>query len=186
MRQLLMHRENLLRLPEQPALTPGLCLRKAGEADTAMLCLLLCAAFADDRFTPEWIASELSESALVPTTFVIANGASLVATASVLLREDRAPDTGYLHWVAAAPEWQGARLGYAVSLAVLEELARLGRREVYLKTDDHRLPAIKTYSNLGFRGLVENDEDGERWATVARSIPSIKIERCAAPPLVAD
>jgi len=176
MRQLLMHCRCLDTLPGLPVLPDGLHLRVAAHSDSETLACLLAAAFDDDTWTTERVGTSLLDAHDVPTTYAIFDGRVAVATASVLLRDDSHPNSGYLHWVAVDPSWQGRRLGHVVCLAVLHEFARLKRRDIFLKTDDQRLPAIKTYVNLGFAGVVREEEERERWLKIAEAIPSVMTE----------
>jgi len=180
MNQLLMHLSELSDLPPIPFLNDGMQLRIATSADASELASLLAAAFAP---THEWdvdrVNAELLECADVPTSYIISDCDAIVATASVLLRADQALNAGYLHWVAVNPSWQGQGLGYVVSLAVLHELARLGRSGASLKTDDHRLAAIKTYLKLGFVGVCNCDEDVDRWARISLILPSVGTEQAS-------
>ena len=53
------------------------------------------------------------------------------------------PCGGELGWVAGDPEHKGSGLGFAVCAAVTRRLLEIGYRNIYLLTDDFRLPAIK-------------------------------------------
>ena len=68
-----------------------------------------------------------------------------------------------LGWLSVSPEHQGHRLGYQVCLAVLHFAREMGYPEVYLNTDDWRLPAIKTYLNLRFDPEMIHDSHPLRW-----------------------
>ena len=88
-----------------------------------------------------------------------------------------APDTegtgrrrGELGWVACSPEHRGQRLGRAVCAAVLNHFLASGYDEVYLLTDHWRLPAIKTYFNLGFRPLIDSADARYEWARVTEKL----------------
>jgi len=80
------------------------------------------------------------------------------------------PDGGELGWVAGDPEHRGRRLGAVVCAAVVARLIDAGYRRVYLKTDDGRLPAIKTYLDLGFEPLPFADGMEERWKVVEKAL----------------
>jgi mycothiol synthase len=64
------------------------------------------------------------------------------------------------------PAHQGQKLGYIVSLAVLNMFVERGCKDAVLETDDHRLPAIKTYRNLGFHPEHRHETHPERWARI--------------------
>ena len=81
--------------------------------------------------------------------------------------------SGYLHMVAAIPEYRNLGLGHAMlsySVSLAEE------RSVdacTLTTDDYRLPAIKNYLVGGFRPVIYPDPDSDmrmRWSDVAEKL----------------
>jgi len=86
-----------------------------------------------------------------------------VATAQ-MHRDEPIPELG---WVAANPLHRGHGLGRLVCLAVLHYAANLGHEGIYLKTDDHRLPAIRSYLRLGFQPSAGEEE---RWAAVLSAL----------------
>src|SRR5438552_19195290 len=114
MSQLFMRRPTLDDLPPMPELPPGYTLREYQPGDLEPLSALMCRAFEDPQWTPERLQSALIEAPDVKKIFVIDYGGKPVASASVRLLPDRYPGSGYVHWVAADPDHQGQRLGYAV------------------------------------------------------------------------
>ncbi|NIA20564.1 MAG: GNAT family N-acetyltransferase [Anaerolineaceae bacterium] len=99
----------------------------------------------------------------------------LVATAMAWHNpSDLHPFGGELSWVAGDPQHKGRRLGLAVCAAATRRLLECGYREVYLETDDFRLPAIKTYLLLGYEPLMFRDGMAERWAKVRRQLDGIQ------------
>jgi mycothiol synthase len=80
------------------------------------------------------------------------------------------PYGGELSWVAAAPEHRGKGLGLAVSAQAAARLIQAGYRNIYLLTDDFRLPAIKTYLKLGYEPLLCCQDMAERWESVYRKL----------------
>ncbi|HEX3813488.1 MAG TPA: GNAT family N-acetyltransferase [Mycobacteriales bacterium] len=91
-----------------------------------------------------------------------------VATAQLHLHggDDPYAPTPELGWVAVVPEHRGHRLGYLVCLAVLRHAHQNGFRSIFLRTDDYRVPAIRTYLQLGFEPWLYDDSAGERWNSV--------------------
>ncbi|HZP80664.1 MAG TPA: GNAT family N-acetyltransferase [Chthonomonadaceae bacterium] len=169
MQQLFMRRPNLDDLPEIPPLPPGYTLREYQPGDLEPLAALMQKAFEDPQWTPEKVRKTLIDAPDVKKTFIIDYQGKPVATASARLLPEQYPGSGYVHFVAADPEHKGQRLGYIVSLAVLHEFVRLGCQDAVLETDDFRLPAIKTYQNLGFEPEHRHESHPERWAeTLAR------------------
>ena len=53
-------------------------------------------------------------------------------------------------WVAVHPDFQGRGLGTLITGAALARAVELGRRPIYLLTDDFRVPALRCYLKLGF------------------------------------
>jgi mycothiol synthase len=106
----------------------------------------------------------------VKKTFVIESDGEIVATASARLLPEAYPGAGYVHYVAASPHHAGKKLGYLVSLATLHEFVQMNCQSAVLDTDDFRLPAVKTYLNLGFAPHHSDDSHAQRWATVDASL----------------
>ena len=72
-------------------------------------------------------------------------------------------EMGSVHMVAVAPEHTGRRLGKSVTLCVLHFFQQRNFKCAILGTDDFRLPAIKTYLNLGFVPVYIDVDHPERW-----------------------
>lgn len=70
-----------------------------------------------------------------------------------------------LGWVAVIPEHRGRGLGRVVSAAATAAANALGRTDLRLTTQDHRLSAIKTYLNLGWLPHPNPATEG-RWRDV--------------------
>jgi mycothiol synthase len=75
-----------------------------------------------------------------------------------------------LGWVAVDREHRGQGLGRVVSLAVLRKAADLGHAELFLRTDDHRLAAIRTYLSLGFVPWMYDDSAPARWQKLLEEV----------------
>ena len=73
-------------------------------------------------------------------------------------------------WISVSPGHQGKHLGYQVTLAGLRFLAEQGYTETYLHTDDWRLPALKTYLNLGFEPEITHESHPEKWEKIYASL----------------
>lgn len=170
MTQLFMRRADLDDLPALPPLPDGYRLRLAGDADADALAAVLWTAFDDDDWTVTRVHADLLHAPDVVSTFVIDFEGRPVATASTRLLPDAHPGSGYVHWVGALPAHAGRRLGFVVSLAVLHECARRGCRDAVLETDDFRLPAIKTYQNLGFRPEMRDEAHVALWQAVEEKL----------------
>jgi mycothiol synthase len=57
-----------------------------------------------------------------------------------------------------------------VCLAVLRAAVLAGHTGIYLLTDDHRLPAIRTYLRLGFRPRIHDDATRARWEPILAAL----------------
>jgi mycothiol synthase len=68
------------------------------------------------------------------------------------------------------PKHQGRKLGYVLVLFVLNYFKIKGYREVFLDTDEFRLPALKTYFNLGFEPFYTEEKDRKRWRDTLHSL----------------
>ena len=73
---------------------------------------------------------------------------------------------GQVHMVGIVPEHRGKRLGYALCLSVLRFFKENRFQHARLSTDDFRLPAIKTYLNLGFEPHYADDDHKSRWDAI--------------------
>lgn len=167
---LLMRRPHLQNLPPLPALLSGYKLHEMTPPTQVSVAEVLRMAFEDERWDEERVQIEFVEMPDVMKTFVITHDASVIATASTRLLPHLYPHSGYLHYVGVHPAFQGQRLGYAVSLAVLHEFARLGCRDAVLETDDFRLPSVKTYLNLQFSPENRHPSHPERWSEVMSNL----------------
>ena len=79
-------------------------------------------------------------------------------------------EKGYLHMVCVLPEHRGKQVGHLVTLAALHYFRDHGFKEVWLSTDDDRIPAIKSYLRLGFEPHYEDESHRERWKAVLDKI----------------
>jgi predicted dehydrogenase/GNAT superfamily N-acetyltransferase len=94
-----------------------------------------------------------------------------VATAMALHRPtDLHPHGGELGWVACHPDHRGKRLGQLACAAVINLFLARGYREIYLLTDDFRLPAIQTYLRLGFEPMRFSEEMHSRWQAIENAL----------------
>lgn len=99
-----------------------------------------------------------------------------VATSAALRHADGA---GYIHMVAALPACRGWGIGHAMLAHALEDLRGRGCSVVTLTTDDHRLAAIKTYLDAGFRPVLRADSESDteaRWDAVIAALGYSPVE----------
>ena len=100
--------------------------------------------------------------------FVVHNETKqIVATAVALHRNHKRAEFG---WLAGDPAHAGKQLGYIVSAAVMKCLIDAGYSDIYLKTDDFRIPAIKTYLKLGFEPHYAADDHKQRWNSILNKL----------------
>jgi mycothiol synthase len=79
------------------------------------------------------------------------------------------PEVG---WVIVHPDHRGHGLARETCRAVLGVIKNLGYRYAYLKTEDFRIPAIKTYLRLGFVPEMVDPAHPAWWAETQRALMS--------------
>ena len=89
-----------------------------------------------------------------------------VGTACAWTQSPEEKEVGQVHMVGVVPEHRGKRLGYVLCLSVLHFLKENGFQRAQLSTDDFRLPAVKTYLNLGFEPEYVEENHKARWNAV--------------------
>jgi len=172
---LLMRLADLQSLPPMPELPAGYTLREYRDSDLEPLARTLDLAFDDVEWTPDLLKERLTEAPDVVKTFVIEFEGRPIATASARIMDDKFPGSGYLHWVGVHPDHRGKQLGTVVTIAVLKEFVKLGCKDAVLETQDQRLPAIKTYKNLGFNEDHIHETHPLRWAMIAELLASANL-----------
>lgn len=157
----------LMKLPSLPRTLPGTAQvsRTAVSADAGELARLLGAAFPESPWSAERVHRELFGDPTVASVHVIADGATLLATASARYNPAY-PGRGYVHWVGVDPTARGRNLGAAVMAAVLACFASDGMTAAVLETDDERLPAIRSYLAQGFVPQYPVPDHEGRWSAV--------------------
>ncbi|MHB9110309.1 MAG: GNAT family N-acetyltransferase [Armatimonadota bacterium] len=164
--QLHMLRPHLHDLPAF-ALPEGYGLRTFREGDGEHWVRIIAESFNTDPATLSFEKTMRESPAFRPERiFFITGGGEPVATASAYEDPEFMADAGMVHYVGVLNGHAGKRLGYWIVLATLEQMAREGHRRAWLSTDDFRLPAIKTYLNLGFEPLLIHENQRERWPAV--------------------
>ncbi len=113
--------------------------------------------------------------------FIRRDGADVGTASAYVTPADRMPDCGYLHYVGVMPGHTGLHLGYQVTLAALHRMRQEGRRRAILQTDDFRLPAIKTYLNLGFVPMLVDENQRQRWREVFANLHLPELAERSAP-----
>lgn len=111
---------------------------------------------------------DAEHATVAPSGMIVAcDGERLVATSGVHDRQYRGAPGWEIGWVARDPDYARLGLGEAVTVASLSAALQLEPRVIYLKTDDHRLPAIKMYQKLGFGRVANTRRYRRRWRAVA-------------------
>ena len=125
----------------------------------------------DDERAREWMEGDhhvIPEASYI----IVFEGRPVATTCLVTPRAAGAPvEVG---WVSVSPDHQGKGLGYQVTLAVLLFAREIGWTSARLWTDDWRLPAIKTYLNLGFEPDMDHESHSERWRAVLEKLGNIE------------
>jgi len=70
-------------------------------------------------------------------------------------------NSGTIHMVSVLDKAQGMGLGKILCQHAMHYLIINGCKEIVLTTDDHRLPAIKTYLNLGYVPVISGLHTGQ-------------------------
>jgi mycothiol synthase len=158
--------ERLLARPPAVVLAPGYRLRAYEPGDDEGWFRLMRLAFGEEwdgeRLAP-WLARILPDGWL----FVVdGDGEPAVTAMACHNPAPLHPFGGELGWVAGDPAHAGRGLGLAVCAAVTARFLSASYRRIYLKTDDARLPAIRTYLKLGFVPFLFAEGMEDRWAAV--------------------
>jgi len=78
--------------------------------------------------------------------------------------------TGVIHMVGIDKRFQGRRLALPMHLYAIQRMLDDGVTQIYLTTDDWRLPAIKTYFNAGFKPVYYQPDMEKRWKQVKKAL----------------
>ena len=121
-----------------------------------------------------WLSGE--RRAIPEGTFIVTFDGRPAATCCTIppTSTERRAELG---WLSVAPEHQGRGLGYQACLAVLHFARRMGYAEIYLNTDDWRLPAVKTYLALGFEPEMAHESHPRRWESGVRKTRRRRADR---------
>lgn len=166
-RQLRMVRPNLNDLPELK-LPQGYDIRTYRKGDERHWARIISDSFGGRERTAQDTQHEItSRDVFVPDGLYFATHRDTpVGTACAWRQSVDEKDIGYVHMVGVVAEHTGHKLGKWVSLAVLHYFRDNGFRCAMLDTDDFRIPAVKTYLNLGFIPVYVEEGQAERWQKV--------------------
>ena len=166
-RQLRMVRPNLDNLPKLE-LPTGYGMRTYLQGDEAHWARIINDSFGGRERTAQDTRDQITgRDVFVPDGFYFATHRDVpVGTACAWRQSVDEKDAGYVHMVGVVAEHTGHKLGKWVSLAVLYYLRDHGFKCAMLDTDDFRIPAVKTYLNLGFIPVYVEEGQPERWRKI--------------------
>ena len=178
-RQLRMVRPTLENLPELE-LPSGYGMRTYREGDEAHWAHIISNSFGGRKRTAQDTRNEITNrDVFLPDGFYFAtHQGTPVGTACAWRQSVEETEVGYVHMVGVVTEHTGHKLGKWVSLAVLTYFRDNGFRSAMLDTDDFRIPAVKTYLNLGFIPVYVEEGQPERWQQIFETLglPSMSAE----------
>jgi mycothiol synthase len=100
----------------------------------------------------------------------VASGELVATTVALHGPCEQHPHGGELGWVAGDPAYKGKGLGEAVVSAATARFLQAGYEDVYLRTDDFRLPAIRVYLKVGYRPLLFAPDMPPRWEAIRKAL----------------
>ena len=170
-RQLRMVRPNLEDLPEL-VIPEGYGLRSYIKGDEIHWANIITDSFGGSKRTAEDTRREIIErDVFVPDGLFFTTYEDIpVGTACAWRQSVDETEVGYVHMVGVESKHTGYKLGKWVSLAVLYYFRDNGFVCSMLDTDDFRIPAIKTYLNLGFIPLYVEDTQHSRWIQIFETL----------------
>ena len=99
--------------------------------------------------------------------FFIMHGGKAVATLTVVC--DMEKKHGLVHMVGSLPECRGKGVGNMLVAIAEHVLKTTGMQTASLKTDDFRVPAIKTYLKIGFKPDLSTEDYVQRWDAICKN-----------------
>ena len=179
-RQLRMVRPNLEDLPELE-LPVGYGMRTYRTGDEEHWARIISDSFGGRERTAQDTENEITgRDVFLPDGLYFATHQGVpVGTACAWRQSVDEKEVGYVHMVGVVAEHTGHKLGKWVSLAVLCYFRDNNFKCSMLDTDDFRIPAIKTYLNLGFIPVYVEEGQPERWRNIFKKLelaqPSTQI-----------
>ncbi len=168
--QLHMDLDRLDRLPELEV-AEGYRLRIYRAGDEAAWCRLVNECIGGQHDEAGCRASLTETPRFAPQDLFFAERDGEVAGTACAWRGAGVPEgVGYVHMVAVDPAHRGKQLGKALVVAVLRRFRELRYHTATLRTDDHRLPAIRLYLGLGFHPVMTHESHPGRWEAVYENL----------------
>ena len=178
-RQLRMVRPNLENLPELE-LPAGYGMRTYCKGDEVHWARIISDSFGGRERTAQDTENEITgRDVFIADGLYFATHLGVpVGTACAWRQSVDEKDVGYVHMVGVVAEHTGHKLGKWVSLAVLSYFRDNGFKCSMLDTDDFRMPAIKTYLNLGFIPVYVEEGQPKRWSDIFEKLglPSMSAQ----------
>lgn len=84
-----------------------------------------------------------------------------------------------MHMLAAKPESRGHKLGWAMTTFALNKISKElseDKRLVRLKSDDWRLPAVRSYLKAGYQPVLYDVDMEKRWRLICEKLNLHNIE----------
>ena len=165
-RQLRMFLSNLENLPELEV-PAGYEIRPFQPGDEGHWASIIDASFGGERTAEHTRREIIDRPEYMPGGLFFATyEGKPVGTACAWRQSQEETEIGYVHMVGVVPEHRGHKLGKWLSLRVLLFVKEHGFQCSILDTDEPRLPAIKSYLNLGFLPLYREISQPSRWRGV--------------------
>lgn len=95
--------------------------------------------------------------------FICFDGEEVGTVTAIMYPEKK---QGYVHMVAVKKEFRGRGLGSALTNLALKVFYKSGMKNAFLKTDDFRIPAIKSYLRAGFKPMLYQEDMEARWIKI--------------------
>ena len=170
-RQLRMVRPHLEDLPEIQ-LPTGYDIRTYREGDEIHWAHIISDSFGGRERTAEDTQNEITcRDVFLPDGLYFATYQGIpIGTACAWQQSVDEKEVGYVHMVGVMEAHTGHKLGKWVSLAVLLYSRDNGFKCAMLDTDDFRVPAIKTYLNLGFIPVYVEEGQPKRWEDIFQKL----------------
>lgn len=163
-RQLLMRRDTDKPFLELPALPELVEVKTDNGSRAAVWEWIMAGAFPD--WQPKYDMILNDERCAPERVFFLVEYSQPCASASVQMEKDRA----LVHMVGTHPYAAGRGFAKYVVNACLAYIRDHGMKVAELTTDDHRLGAIKSYLDLGFEPVIEDEEMEARWKAVMEKL----------------
>ena len=166
-----MRRPHLADLPKVE-LPSGYIMRDFRDGDDGAWACILAASFESERGSFDFGQMMSTCSCYQPerVKLVFSEAGEPAATASCWEDARFGAGSAILHWVGTHPHHSGRRLGHWVSLAVLHHASTLRCSPTFLRTDDLRTAALKTYLRMDFEPVCSHTSHADRWRRVLQRL----------------